>query len=398
MALVSQSIDEATEELADIYDSLIDPMKIYRNHNNKLYLILRAFAGGKIGLNDVALALRNRFDPRYCDEIDLYSTAKIVGTDYRHGTGSIIDITVKNTSTEQKTFHEGIYNYSSTLGMLFHFQLLKDAIFEPEQEQKISAVSVEKGSWSVASNSSIKLFRSDSKEIDKAFTFSCDDNSNQLGYLDETPYEFRTRILNDTDRQDHLKELELKIRNLPNIFECNLVFNESNKPQTYDDIELLGKELLITITGVPTDEIAKLVAKDITYPTHMVDPENVVYYHNDLYINGKYPVYFKYHELTEFSISIEYAYDQSKMNEQRIDEIIREAFKPYTRTVVHIGIFGERDVYRILETLNLPAVTMLSVTVYNAEGEEVDNVEIPKTRIPRLTGITFTPKAREMKV
>jgi hypothetical protein len=204
--------------------------------------------------------------------------------------------------------------------------------------------------------------------------------------------------LNDADRQDHLKELELKIRNLPNIFECNLVFNESDKPQKYDGIELLGKELLITITGVPTDEIAKLVATDILYTTHKIDTENVVYYHNDLYINGRYPVYFKYHELTKFSIAIEYAYDQSKMNERQIDEVIREAFKPYMRTVVHIDIFGERDVYRILDTLHLTAVTMLGVTVFDAEGREVDNIEIPKTRIPRLTGITFTPKAREVRL
>ena len=390
MALRSKSIDEETDELTDIYDGLIAPKKVWRNHNNKLYLILRSFAAGKIGIVDTALALRNRFNPQYCEELDLYSTAKIVGTDYKKGTGSIVYITIKNKSViDQKILQEGIYNYQSSLGMIFYFQLSNDAIFEPEEERVVAAISQEKGSFQVTSNADIKLFRSDGKRIDAAFVFSCGDNSDRLGYADETPYDFRVRILNDTNRQDHLKELELKIRNLPNIFECNLVLNEDTSPQEYDGITLAGKELLITITGVPTDAIAEIVAKEVLYATHMVDPNNVVYYYNDLYINKKYPVYFRFHEKTDFSLNVLYEYDQSKIKAQQVEEAVKALFKPLTQMVAHLDTFSEGDAYKVLEVLKFPSVRVLNVAIINSDGEEASFVRIPKTRLPNLTGIAF---------
>jgi hypothetical protein len=391
MALVSKSIDEVTTELADVYDSLIAPNKIWRDYNNKLYLILRAFAAGKVGLVDTALALHNRFDPRYCDDLDLYSTAKLVGTDFRQGTGSMVNITVTNTDTKkQRILRKGTYSYKSISGTEFYFQLQNDRVFEPEEEQMLSAISAEKGSYPVERNTDIKLSRTDGIKVDGMFAFSCEDNAGQLGFEDETPYDFRVRLLSDTDRQDHIKELELKIRNLPNIFECNLVLNESPEPQEYDGFTLAGKELLITITGVPTDEVAELVAKEVLYATHKVDPENVVYYYNDLYINGKYPVYFKYHDTTDFSLAIVYQYDKNTLKQSQIEDAIEALFMPLKCTVKHIDVYGEGNAYKLLEDLNLPNVKILDVNIIGSDNEEIPFVRIPKTRLPRLTGIAFT--------
>lgn len=390
MALTVKSIDEETTELADIYDSLIAPKKIYRNHNNKLYLILRAFGAGKIGLMDAALALHNKFDPLYCDDVDLYSTAKLVGTDFKKGSGSIVHITILNNSESQITFLAGTYNYRSVMGMTFSFQVSNDRLFEPEEEMTVAAISAEKGSFAVAKNANIKLYRSDSGEINSAFAFSCEDNSGQLGYEDETPYDFRVRILNDADRQDHIKELELKIRNLPSIFECNLVFNEDIQPHEYDGITLAGKELLITITGVPTDELARITAEEVLYATHKVEPNNVVYYYNDLFLGGKYPVYFRYHETTNFSLIIMYQYDKEKLKPVQIEDAVSLLFKPYTRMVTHFDTFSEEDAYKVLSNFKLPNVKVLDVKVLDGNGKEVSFIRVPKTRLPHLTDVTFT--------
>jgi hypothetical protein len=392
MALKSKSIDEETTELADVYDGLIAPKKIWRGHNNKIYLILRAYAAGKVGLNDAALALRGRFDPLYCDDYDLYSTAKLVGTDFRKGTGSLLRITVFNRDTEeQKTLAAGVYNYQSATGTVFSFEIADDYAFDPEETKVVFAISRSKGSYEVGANADIKLYRSDGKAIDGAFVFSCEDNSGHLGYPDEDAFSFRTRILNDADRQDHIKELELAIRNLPNIFECNLKFNGRVEPVDYDGITLQPKELLITITGVPTGEIARLVAEEVCYATHKINDEQVVYYENPLYADGKYPVYFKYHDRTDFSLSITYQYDHTKLKTTQVEDAVHALFKPYTRMVTHIDVFSEETAYKVLSSLNMPNVKILDADVLDSGGEGVPYIRIPATRLPHLTGIAFTP-------
>jgi hypothetical protein len=392
MALRSKSIDEETTELADVYDSLIAPKKLWRNHNNKLYLVLRAYAAGFAGLNDAALALRNRYDPRYCDDLDLYSTAKLVGTDFKKGTGSLLRITVLNKDTEEsKTLAAGVYNYQSAAGIVFSFEVANDYAFDPEETRVVSAISQSKGSYEAGSGANIKLYRSDSAAIDGAFVFSCEDNSGQLGYPDEDIFDFRTRILNDADRQDHIKELELAIRNLPNIFECCLKFNGRTEPVEYDGIVLQPRELLITITGAPTSEIARLVVEEVCYATHKINDAQVVYYENSLYADGKYPVYFNYHDKTDFSLAITYQYDSAKLKPAQVEDAVNALFKPYTQMVTHIDTFSEETAYKTLSALNMPNVKILDANVLNSGGEEVPYIRIPVTRLPRLTGIVFTP-------
>jgi hypothetical protein len=242
----------------------------------------------------------------------------------------------------------------------------------------------------VAQNASIKVFRPDGEKIDSSFAFSCADNSRRLGYPDESLNEFRQRILTDAERHDHLKELETKIRSLPNIFECNLVLNEGVDPVEYDGVTLEAKELLVTITGVPTDALAELVVGQVLYVTHKVDPAQVVYYYNNLLAGGKYPVYYRFHEKTEFSLDVKYQFDLTKLKAEQVDDAVNNLFSEYTRMVTHIDVFTEQDAYRILTPLNLPNVKILDVNIKNASGEEVPYIEIPLTRIPHLTGITYT--------
>jgi len=391
MALQVKSLDEETNELADIYDELIKPKKLFRNHNNKLYLALRAFAAGKAGLMDAALALHNKFDPRYCEDIDLYSTAKLVGTEFKKGSGSLLYITVTNTSQQQSyVLYAGTYNYQSSSGMIFSFELPTDYSFDPEEEKLVIAVSSEKGKFEVTSSADIALFRTDNDPINKNFSFSCQDNAGQLGYEDETPFDFRTRILNDVDRQDHIKELEIKIRNLPGILECTLVVNEDTVQQEYDSIMLAPKELLIMITGSPTDDIARLVCETVLYDTHQTDPSLVTYYYNDSYINGRRPVYYKFHDTTDFSLSISYEYNSDTLKPALIEAAMLGLFKPYTCMATHLSLFNEHDAYKILQNLDMPGVVILNVDVFNDQNEDVPYIRIPKTRLPHLTGISFS--------
>jgi hypothetical protein len=383
-------LDELTDELVDAFDALIAPKYVKRNNDNRLYLVLRSIARGVKLLNDIALALKNRFHPLYCPAADLSSTAKLVGTDFKQGAGSILKITVRNADlVNQHTLDAGTYRYTSVSGMVFAFKLEEPYRFDPGEYKNISAISAAKGSYHVEDNAVIRLDRTDGAAVDPDLRFSCTDNLNQLGYLDEDEYEFRSRIMNDADRQDHLQELELRIRNLPNIFECNLVFNPGTDDETYDDITLKPLELLVVITGEPNHEIARLVAEAVHYQTHQEDPEQVLYYECPLYVNGRYPVYYVKHRTTDFSLSIMHQYDEQKLKASQVEDEIIFLLDRYTHADTHIDRISEGDVYTALAALQLPNVKILNVSLL-VEDVPVPYLVIPRTRIPHLTGIAFS--------
>jgi hypothetical protein len=389
MEATVKSLDEVTAMICDEYDALIAPKRIWRDNNNKLYLFFRAFSAGVKLILDIALALRWRFNPQRCADSELLSTAKLVGTELQKGSGSAVRITVANTHTlESKTLKAGVYNYASVSGMTFSFNLLTDAEFPSGSSNTVTAISREKGSYLVGDNASITMFRSDSAAIDKAFKFSCEENSGSLGYPDEDALAFRKRLLSDANRQDHLKELEMKIKSLPNIFECGLMFNPERSPAEYDGVVLAPLELLITITGIPSDDMAKLVVQDTQYSTHMIDPANVVFYRNDQYINGEYPVYFRYHEKTDFALEIEYQYSSQKLRKAQVEAEFNRLLNGYRNSVVHVDILKETDIYERLESADLPDVVLLAARIV-VDGVSVPYLRVPATRTPNLTATSY---------
>jgi hypothetical protein len=389
MEVAVKSLDEVTSAICDAYDSLIAPKRIKRSDNNKLYLFFRACAAGIKLLLDVVLALRNRFDPQRCSDDDLFSTAKLTGTDFRQGSGSVVRITVYNSHTmEAKTLAAGTYNYTSVTGMVFSFYLPMDVSLAPASSNTASAVSREKGSFPVGDNASITLYRDDGQAIDKAFKFSCENNQMSLGYPDEDAVSFRKRILNGSDQQDHLKELEIKIKSLPDIFECGLTFNPEDEDVEYDGEILKPLELLITITGYPSSDLAELVVRDVLYHTHMVDPANVVYYYNDRYINGRYPVYFRYHGRADFSLEIEYQYSSRKMKKAQVEAEFDRLLGVYRNAVVHLDVVREADIIGQLALADIPDVAVLSVEMFS-DGARVPYLRIPATRVQNLASVDY---------
>jgi hypothetical protein len=391
MALVSRTIDEETAGMVDTYDASIAPKKVWRNNRNKLYLIFKSIAAGFVSIRELVIASSHRFDPQYCTDDDLLSTAKLVGTEPEGGSGSVLDITVMSESVENEMdLPAGTYIYTSSSGMAFSFVLAQDVSFAPLEQKIISAVSAEKGSFHVLANGDVQLARSDGAAVPGDFRFSCADNEARLGYEDEDAFTFRQRLLTEGDRQDHIKELELAIKSLPNIFECNLVYNQDATPNDVDGITLQPMELLITITGVPTDEIARLTATRVLYQTHQVSPGQVVWYYSDCYIGGRYAVYYNLHGKADFSLDVTYRFDSSRTKQTQVEKIIKSRLAVYQNAVRHVDIVNEQTIYKLLEDLGLPDVTILDVNVL-VDGSEVSYFSIPKTRLPNLTGITFHP-------
>jgi hypothetical protein len=281
-----------------------------------------------------------------------------------------------------------VYNYTSVNGDIFSFTLTLDLVLAASASSQITARSAEVGAFPVSSVAGITIVRQDGATMPAAVSFDCADNSGLLGYGDETAFDFRQRILTDTDRQDAIKELELNIRNLPNILECNVVFNQSNSNATYDGIVVAPYQLLIIITGSPGVELAELVASSTIYATKMVDAAKVVYYVDSHYIGGKYPVYYTNHQQASFTLNISYRFDSSKILQINAEAAMNAALDSYKNSATHVDTLTEADVYTKLTNLGLTSVRITNIDIL-VGGSQVPFLDVPKTRTLNLTAATF---------
>ena len=383
------SIDEITTVIEDAFDASISPKRMQRVDDNKLHLIFKADSAGYQKINKAVLSLKQRLDPELCDDADLPMTAKIVGTEFVQGKASMLTITAVNTSTvDGATLVAGTYQYESSSGEVFSFSIAIDILLDPLESREFKAASAHVGEFAVSTSGNIALTRTDGATIDSNVTFSCDDNTAYIGYAPESAIEFRKRMTTDAQRQDEINEIEADIKSLQTIFECNCVFNPLNSTAAYDGITLNPKELLIIITGVPTDEIAKIVASRTCYATHMIDPENVVYYYNDLYIGGRYAVYFRYHETYSFDITVNYSYDSNKLKFSQVEAAFNTILGKYKATNRHVDTITSFDLSAALSSAQLANVTVRDISMA-VDGVTVPFVTIPKTRLPRLVNVTY---------
>jgi hypothetical protein len=389
MALTVKSIDEILTLMADTWDGLTAPSRIFRNNNNKLWLVFRSIAAGYTIIQDSIMALHNRFDPTSCADEDLLSTAKMVGTDFKVGSGSLLRITVTNNAVGSKTLPAGQYKYTSTNGDVFLFTLAVDLVLTTLAASVIAAMSANKGSFLVSSVASITPVRVDGAAIDSLLSFSCADNSSSLGYSDESNFDFRTRILGDTNRQDAVAELELAIRNLPGILECNVVFNPNNAGVSYDGITVGPFQILIILTGAPDGTLADLVVASTINATKMVDAGKVVHYHDSHYLGGLYPVYYTNHLTADFILEISYRFDSSRISQITAEANLTKALNVYRNMSQHMDIITEEDVYTLLSPAGGTSVRVVNVDIDGGSGP-IPFLDVPKTRMANLTTVTFT--------
>lgn len=384
------SIDEIITTIEDAFDASIAPKKVQRVDNNKLHLIFKADAAGYQKINKAVLSLKQRFDPALCDDADLPVTASIVGTEFRSGKCSMVAITASNVSeTASAVLAAGTYQYVSSSGEVFSFTVALDLTLAALGSVLYKAASANIGSFPVADGTSIAVYREDRAAIDGNIVFSCSDNSTYLGYGEETPLEFRKRILSGIDRQDEITEIEEALLALPTIFECNCVFNESVVPAVYDGVTLAAKELLITITGVPSSAMAEEVAARTCYATHKVNDADVVYYESAHYIGGKYPVYFRYHSFYDYTIGVSYTYDSSKVRQSQVEAALDAILLRYKVTNKHVNTVTSFDIYADLSKSGVVGVEIKDITM-QVGGTDTPYVTIPLTRLPRLTSVVYT--------
>lgn len=382
-----KTFDTILTDLCNTFDSLISPRTISRSNTNIIYLIFKAIAKGYEVINNVCVVLSNKFDPLYCSEEDLKSSASLVGTEKNQGSATGLHIIVTNNSPASVTLLAGIYTYSLDEDTKFEFEVIEDTVIASGSHISFIAMSEKIGRFTVTAQSSIMV--ESSKAIPEDLVFSCSENSSLLGIPEETDLEFRERINSDTNRQNSMIELESEIRNLPYIFDCRVKFNALEEPVDFEGYTIPSYTLAIFYSGEIKKEIAEKVCSKIICPTLQTEDSIEIFYENEVFIGGKYAVHLIPFAKTQYEVELIYKINKTYADEYNVQKEIRTFLFNTFVSEKHVDYIKEDDFYNALKNLDLTGVDILSVNLkYN--GSIVNYIEIPLSCIPELTNVTFT--------
>ena len=382
-----KTFDSILTGICDFFDELISPKTMARTNTNIFYLIFKAIAKGIEIINNVCVVLSNKFDPKNCSDDDLTSSADMVGTERYSGSASGLRITITNNGEVTAVLLAGIYTYALDDDTKFEFEVMNDTAIASGSYISFIAMSEEIGSYLVTEQTDITV--ESVQPIPSDFTFSCGNNSALLGTSEETDLEFRKRICSKTDRQNALVELEDEIKNLPYIFDCRIKFNDTVAEEEYDGIIIPAFTALICYSGEIKKELAEKVCSKIICPTLQTINSVAVQYEDPIFISGSHTVYFTPFNKTLYGVEIIYKINNTYANDYDIQNEIRTALFNHFVSEVHIDYVKEDDVYNLIEELGISGIELLGVNLkYN--GNNVNYIEVPKTRIPELTQVIFT--------
>ena len=387
-----KTFDTILTTICDSFDSLISPRTIARTNTNIIYLIFKAVAKGYEIINNVCVVLSNKFDPLYCSDEDLVSSASIVGTERHKGSATGLHITITNNGSVSVTLLAGLYTYALDDDTKFEFEVMENTVIASGSRISFIAMSEKIGQYPVTAQAKITV--TSEQPIPSDLVFSCTDNAALLGLFDETDLEFRERINSKTDRQSSMVELESEIRNLPYIFDCKVKFNPTNTEIVYDGYTIPSYTLAIFYSGEVKKEIAEKVCEKIICPTLQTSDSVEVFYENDVFVGGKYGIHLIPFAKTQYAVELIYKINKTYANEYDIQKEIRTALFNTFVSEKHVDYIKEDDFYNAIEALGITGIELLGVNLkYN--DSNVSYIEIPSSRIPELTNVIFTPVSQE---
>ena len=382
------TFDEILTKICDDFDTLISPKKIARTNTNILYLVFKAISKGFEIINNVCVELSNKFDPASCSEEDLQSVADLVGTERLKGSATGLLINITNTSNESVTLLAGTYTYKYDDDVSFTGTVLSDTAISALNTLSLIFMSDSIGSYAITEQSDIKASVTADVVISSDLSFSCEDNASLLGSEEESDIDFRKRILNTTDRQNTLVELETEIKNLPYIFDCKVKYNPTDDAIDVDGASLSPYKMFIYCSGDIRNEIAEVVAKYSFYQTQedSTTTHETLTYENEVFANGGCEIIVNYFKKLNFNVDVRYIVDTNFLSASSAREQITSVLLKDYRSQLHIDFIREADIYNVIEALDIAGLTLLSVDL-KKNNEAVDYIAVPPSCLVYLENV-----------
>ena len=346
------SFDTLLTNLCDSFDELISPKRIARSNRNIIYLIFKAIAKGFEVINNICIVLSNKFNPAKCSDEDLESVASLVGTERLEGSASGLEIVIANTGNVSRTLASGIYTYFLDDDTKFIFELVSDLTIASGDTHSEIAMSENIGIYPVTAQSDIDVIYSGG-DVPEDIKFSCYDNAGLLGTPAETDLAFRERILTDTTRQNTIKELELKLKNLPYLYDAKIVFNQSMGDIGVGSVIIPPYYMAIFFNGSARNEIAEIVARGSIYPTVSSVNSKELRYISDVFVDGYYIVNVIPFTQLLYDLVVNYKIDTTYISLEKARAEITAFLQSNFRVKVHSGYIKEEDIYNKLKEFNV---------------------------------------------
>ena len=382
------TFNEILTKLCDDFDELISPRKIARSNTNVIYLLFKAIAKGYEVINNVCVVLSDKFDPANCSDEDLVSVASLVGTERLEGSASGLEIIIKNTGVVSATLLSGMYKYKLDDDTSFFFELIEDLTLTAGSTSSVISMSEHIGTYPVTAQNDIEVISESSNTLPDNIKFSCLNNSGLLGTPAETNLAFRERILTDVTRQNTLKELELKLKNLPYLYDAKIIFNDTTESVVVGSYTLPPFYMLIFYSGSVRTEIAEIVAEGAIYPTLETNDSVELRFNSDIFANGYYPVYIVPFETLDYVISVDCDVDTTYISLEKAHSEIKTFLESNFRIKIHKDYIKEEDIYNKLKELNVSGINILNIEIkYN--NAVVPYISVPPSAIPYLEDVTF---------
>lgn len=381
-----KSFDTILTQLCDDFDTLISPRKIARTNTNIIYLIFKAIAKGFEVINNLCVVLNNKFDPAKCSSEDLESISALVGTNRFEGSASGLYVKVANTTDGSLTLLASTYYYALDDDTTFYFEVLEDTVIAPASVVTFIAMSENIGVYPVTAQTDIAI--TSEVIIPTGLTFSCDSNEDLLGTARETDLELRKRIIEGTDNQDSVTELERTLKNLPYLFDARCKYNQEITDITYDGVTIPPFGMAIFYAGMPRNEIAEVVASKLMCLTVSTEDSTELSYYNEAFASGRYAVNIIPFRRTPFSIKVYCNIDERYVKKEDAKAQVTALLRQYFNVLVHRDYVKEEDVYNALAGTNISGFTLLGINLVS-NGSDVDYIRIPLSRIAELENVTF---------
>lgn len=381
-----KTFDTILAEMCDNFDSLISPKVIARSNTNIIYLLFKAIAKGIEVVNNTCVILNNKFDPSSCEVADLDSIASLVGTERLKGSATGLHIIISNKGDVEANLKKGLYYYAFDDDTTFVFEMLGDTVIASSSFIAVIAMSENRGSFNVTSQSSIEV--TSEQVIPDGLYFSCTDNSSLLGTKEETDLEFRKRILEGYDNQDSIVELQNTLCELPYIFDCKVKFNNTNEEVTLDNVQIPPFTCAIFYSGALRSEMAEVIASRIICPTVKTENSIELIYENEVFAKGQHIFNLIPFNKEKFSVEVKYKINNMYVNDYDAKEEIKTKLLQSYVAEKHQDYIKENDIYNVIETLNITGIDILDVNLIQ-NGKEVSYIEVPFSYIPELEEVQF---------
>lgn len=382
-----KSFDTILTQICDDFDELISPRKMARANTNIIYLAFKAISKGWEIINNVCVALNNKFNPASCSDEDLVSTGKLVGTKMRPGSVSGLRIRAYNGSSAPAILSAGTYFYQFMEDVNFSFTVEEETEINIGESVYFTALSSEIGAFRVTQQTGITITSVDAT-VPANVVFSCTDNLPLLGHSAETVLEFRQRINSDIERQNAINELKEELLALPYVYDCALIFNQEESSIAVGDFTVPPYYLLVILsTAKYTDEIAEIIASHTVYPTVNVEGEShVVKYYNSVFASGEYDVYINDFVKKNFEIQLDIVTDNAYNTTSNVKSAIEDALMTEFNSNIYRPEITAEDIFRIVDQLNLTGVKLLGVT-FEFDESTAGYITFNRTELPNLTSV-----------